>query len=250
MTAPTAAVVVIGNEVLSAKVMDANGPWLLARLRERGVRVTSLCVVADTMDAIVEAVDRERRRNTWVLTTGGIGPTHDDLTLPAIARALGRPLAHSEPLAEAIRAGHARFHPDSPFPEAALRMADIPAGSRLLGAESYPLIAVENLVLFPGPPEFVRFHFERFAEELSCAPFVLACVYVACGEGEIAGGLDRVARANPSVDIGSYPRFDRTSDHRVKVTVESKDRAAVRAVVEAIRGIVPEGQLVRVEGAD
>ncbi len=245
MPTPTAAILVIGNEVLSAKVQDENGPFLARRLRELGVQLVAIHTLLDRTDAIVEAVDRERRRVTWLFTSGGVGPTHDDVTLPAVARALGRRIARSAELAASIRAMHRR-HTGDEAPEAALRMADVPEGTRLVGDPSYPLLVVENVVMLPGVPQFFRMQFERFAPVLAAAPFRLACVYVSLGEDRIAPALDRVALAHPDVDIGSYPRFD-DADHRVKITLESKDGGRVRTALAALLDIVPRDAVVRVE---
>lgn len=243
----TAAVLVIGSEVLSAKVRDQNGPWLATRLRELGVQLLSIRTVPDRTDAIVEAVDAERRRVDWVFTCGGVGPTHDDLTLPAVALALGRPLRRSEALADALRAMHRRYGGGGEIPEAALRMADLPAGTRLLGDPRFPTLAVENVVMLPGVPEFLKMQFERVAAQLQGSPFRLANLYLALGEDRLAPLLDRVAEAHPQVEIGSYPRFD-DADHRVRVTLEGKDQERVRAALEAVLALLPPGALVRSEG--
>jgi len=247
MGAPTAAVLVVGNEVLSAKVRDENGPFLARRLRELGVQLLSLRTLPDRTDAIVEAVDAERRRATWVFTSGGVGPTHDDLTVPAVALALHRPLVVSEPMLEALRAMHLRHTGDRELPEPARRMALLPQGTRLLGDPSFPTLAVENVIMLPGVPEFLRLQFERVAPDLASPPFQLACVYVRMGEDRLAPILDAVALAHPAVDIGSYPRFD-AADHRVKLTLESKDAREVEAALRALLAKLPEGAVVRTEG--
>ena len=247
MPTPTAAVLVIGSEVLSAKVRDENGPWLASRLRDLGVQLLSIRTLPDRTDAIVEALDAERRRADWVFTCGGVGPTHDDLTLPAVALALGRPLQRSEAFAEALRAMHRRHGGSQDLPEAALRMADLPAGARLLGDPRFPTLAVENVVMLPGVPEFLRMQFERIASELRGSPFRLANLYLALGEDRLAPLLDRVAQDHPQVEIGSYPRFD-DADHRVRVTLEGKDQARVRAALEAVLALLPPGALVRADG--
>lgn len=247
MPTPTAAVLIIASEVLSAKVRDENGPWLAGRLRDLGVRLLSIRTIQDRTDDIVEAVDAERRRADWLFTCGGVGPTHDDLTLPAVALALGRPLQRSEVLAEALRAMHRRHTGSTEIPEAALRMADLPAGTRLLGDPRFPTLAVENVVMLPGVPQFLRMQFDHIAADLRGSPFRLANLYLALGEDRLAPLLDRVALDHPLVEIGSYPRFD-DADHRVRVTMEGKDLARVRAALEALLALLPPGALVRAEG--
>jgi molybdenum cofactor synthesis domain-containing protein len=247
MPTPTAVLVVIGNEVLAAQVEDENGPWAARRLRELGVRLVAVHTVPDRIDDVVDAVDRARRQADWVFTSGGVGPTHDDVTIGAVARALGRPVVRSAELVRVIRALHGTHHGGAEPPEAALRMADVPDGTRLLGDEGYPTLVVANVVMLPGVPQFFRFQFERIARLLEAPPFRLACVFVSVGEGAIAPALDRVAHAHPAVEIGSYPRFD-GADHKVKVTLEAKDRARVAAALAALLGELPPGSVVRTEG--
>lgn len=247
MTTPTAILVVVGSEVLSAKVQDENGPWAARRLRDLGVQLLAIHTVPDRIDEVVAAVDAARRRADWVFTSGGVGPTHDDVTACAVARALGRPLVRSAELAEAIRALHRRHHDGAEAPEAALRMADVPAGTRLMGDAAFPTLAVENVFMLPGVPQFFRWQFDRIASALSAAPFRLACVYLAVGEDRVAPILDRVARDHPAVEIGSYPRFD-DADHRVKVTLEAKDGARVQAALSELLAALPAGAVVRTEG--
>lgn len=247
MPTPTAILVVIGSEVLSAKVQDENGPWAARRLRDLGVRLLGIHTVPDRIDEVVEVVDRSRRRADWVFTSGGVGPTHDDITVCSVARALGRPIERCEEFAEAIRALHRRHNGGADAPEAALRMADVPSGTRLLGDPAFPALAVENVVMLPGVPQFFRFQFDRIAHLLTAAPFRLACVYLGVGEDRVAPILDRVAREHPAVEIGSYPRFDE-ADHRVKVTLEAKDGGRVQAALTALLAALPSGTVVRTEG--
>jgi molybdenum cofactor synthesis domain-containing protein len=247
MRTPTAAVLVVGNEVLSSKVQDENGPFLARRLRELGVQLASMRTLPDRTDAIVEAVDAERRRVTWLFTSGGVGPTHDDLTVPAVALALGRPLVRSPELVACLRALH-QLHTGSPdLPEAALRMAEVPEGTRLLGDPAFPTLAVGNVVMLPGVPAFLRHQFEQMAPLLAAPPFRLACAYLRVGEDHIAPLLDRVAHEHPDVEIGSYPRFD-DADHRVRLTFEAKDERRVEAALQALLLLLPAGTVVRTEG--
>jgi molybdenum cofactor synthesis domain-containing protein len=243
----TAAVVVVGSEVLSAKVEDANGPYLVRRLRDLGVELTALHVVPDRMDVIVETLLAARRRADWVLSSGGVGPTHDDLTVPAVARALGLPIRRDERMAQALREMHERHHPGDPFPEVALRMADLPEGTELLGDPEFPTLVVSRVVMLPGVPSFLRHQFERVAHLFDGAPYHLVCLYFAWGEDRLAVPLAAVAEGHPRVEVGSYPRFD-PADHRVRVTVEGRDREAVRAAAAAVLGLVPGEALVRTEG--
>lgn len=243
MRTPTAALIVVGNEVLSAKVRDENGPFAAARLREIGIRLATILTLPDEVEMIAEAVARERARVDWLFTSGGVGPTHDDVTLAAVARALSAPVVRHAELAEYIRRAHRRWW-GTEAPEAALRMADVPEGTRLLGEEGHPILAAENVVMLPGVPQFFRSQLERFTRELVAPPFHLAEVFLSVAEDRVAPLLDSLQREHAAVEIGSYPRFDE-ADHRVKVTLESKDRARVEAALSALVAALPPGALVR-----
>ncbi len=243
---PSAALLVVGTEVLTAKVQDENGPYAARALRDAGLWLATVCTLPDQVDAIVEAVDRERRRRTWVFTSGGIGPTHDDVTVAAVARALGRPLRRHPELEAILREGHERWTGSREVPEPVLRMADVPEGTRLAGG-GFPCLQVENVVMLPGVPQFFRAQLERFLPALAEPPFRLAILFLGLGEDRIAEALEEVARAYPDVDIGSYPRFDE-ADHRVKVTLECKDVARVGAAREALLARLPPGAVLRSEG--
>jgi molybdenum cofactor synthesis domain-containing protein len=245
---PTAALVVIGNEVLSAKVEDENGPWAARRLRELGVRLLAIHVVADRTEEIVGALEAERHRAGWVFTSGGVGPTHDDITMAAVAAALGRPLIRLGPLEEAIRTLHRRRHGGAEPPAVALRMADVPEGTRLLGDPEYPTPVVENVVMLPGPPRFFRYQFEQLSPFLQGEPFRMAAVYLSVGEERFAAALGKVATDHPAVEIGSYPRFDEGADHRVRVTIESRDLERVGEALRALLLALPREWILRTEG--
>lgn len=246
MIDPSAALIVVGNEVLSAKVRDENGPWAARRLRELGVRLLAIHVVPDRIEDIVAAVNAERARADWVFTSGGVGPTHDDITMAAVAAALGRPLVRLPALEASIRQIHRRHHGGEP-PEVALRMADVPEGTRLLGDPGYPTPAVENVVILPGPPRFFRHQFEQIAPLLEATPFRMAVVYLSVGEERFAAELAAIAGVHEAVEIGSYPRFDEGADYRVRVTIEARDAGAVAAALEALRSALPAGWILRVE---
>jgi molybdenum cofactor synthesis domain-containing protein len=228
-TAPphTAAIVLVGNELLSGKLRDENGAYALAVLRSLGVETRRLEVVPDEEEAIVDAVRRCRRVARHLITSGGIGTTHDDVTVPAIAKALGRDLAHAPEIVALLRA---RWGDDlHPY---RIRLAEIPQGGEVLWGErrelAFPAIACEGVLILPGVPQLFREKLDALKERYRAPPIVLANLYLTCGEGEIAGLLTEATRLFPGVAIGSYPRFD-DADHRVKVTVESREAALVAA---------------------
>jgi molybdenum cofactor synthesis domain-containing protein len=251
MHTPRAAIVIVGNEVLSAKVRDENGPWAAERLRDLGVRLAALVTIPDDVELVAEAVSRERQRVDWLFTSGGVGPTHDDVTVPAVAKALGRRLRRHRALEGVLREGHRRWlgADDDVVPDALLKMADVPEGTRLAGDPGHPVLVADNVVMLPGVPRFFRMQFDAFvaAELGGAAPFRLASAFLSLREDEFAALLDRVAREHPDVEIGSYPRFDPT-DHAVRVTFEAKDAGRVVAARAAFLSALPAGGVVRIEG--
>jgi molybdenum cofactor synthesis domain-containing protein len=247
MDTPRAALVVVCSEVLSAKVRDENGPYVADRLRELGVRLAAIVTIPDELELVAETVARERARVDWLFTSGGVGPTHDDVTIPAVARALGRPVRRLPALEAVIRDGHRSWLGVEDVPESVLRMADVPEGTRLAGDPGYPVLVAENVVMLPGVPRFFRKQFDAFCATLGAPPFRLASAFLALREDEFAALLAGIARDHPDVEIGSYPRFD-GADHAVRVTFESKESGRVEAARAAFLARLPPGAVVRLEG--
>ena len=237
------AALIIGNEVLSAKVVEANGALLIRRCREVGVAVTSVHLVADDIDAIVEALMLARRRARWVITSGGVGPTHDDVTVRAVALALGRPVVRLPEMIELMRKAYEGEEP----PAAAMRLTEAPEGSTLLRDESlrYPVLVCEGIAMLPGVPELFALQLEVLLRGLEGSPLTLRTLYLNASESDIAAVLDVVALSRPDVSIGSYPTFDPTHDYRVKLTVEHKDAAQADQVVARLTRELPTGSILR-----
>ena len=239
-----AAAVIIGNEVLTAKVVDANGPHLIRRLREVGIPLRSLEIVPDEVDVIVEAVARSRSRAKYVFTSGGIGPTHDDVTVRAVALAMGRKVVRLPEMAALIRE-KAR----DKLTAEAMRLADAPEGAVLISQPGswFPVLTVEGVFMLPGVPQLFRAQLEAVLARLSGTPVHLRVLYLGLGESSVAAVLDRVALDMPHVAIGSYPVFDRSLDYVVKVTVESVERDSVEEAVARLQAGLPTGSVVRSE---
>ncbi len=223
----TAAIVLVGNEILSGKLQDENGAYALRELRALGVETRRMEVVPDEADAIIDAVQRCRAAARVVITSGGIGTTHDDVTVPAICRALGRRLVHAPEIVALLRA---RWGDDlHPY---RIRLAELPEGGEVLWGErrelAFPAIACDGLYILPGVPQLFREKIDALKERFRAPPICLHNLFLACGEGEIAATLAEAAARFPEVAIGSYPRLD-PADYRVKVTVESRDGAAAEA---------------------
>ncbi len=239
-----AAAVIIGNEVLSGKVQELNGTHLIRRLRERGIALRWLTIVPDEVDPIVEAVSHARWVARYVFTSGGIGPTHDDVTVRAVALALGRRVVRIPKLEALVRG------PDQqPVTAEALRLAETPEGTELLWREGiwYPVLHCENVYLLPGVPQLFKLQLETVLATLEGSPMRLRCLYLSLGETEIAHVLDRIAISMPQVAIGSYPEFDRAAGYRVKLTVENSEIELVDAAVARLRSELPDGSILRIE---
>jgi molybdenum cofactor synthesis domain-containing protein len=237
------AALIIGNEVLTAKVVDLNGPHLIARLREHGAALTSLQVVPDEVDAIVEALTLARRRARFVITSGGVGPTHDDVTVRAVAMALGRRVVRMPEMVDILR----RAHGDKPLPDEALRMAEAPEGSELLatGDTRFPVLGCDGVFMLPGVPQYFRAQLEVVLPRIPARPVTLKVLYLSLGEPELAKILDGIALSMPHVAIGSYPIFEKDAGYRVKLTVEHLAAHEVDAAVDALKAALPGGALVR-----
>lgn len=230
LTDPTAAVLVIGNEILSGKVDDQNARYLIGELRALGVSLRRIEMIPDVVEDIAQTVRKLSAAVDHVFTSGGVGPTHDDVTLQAVAAAFDMPIARNAELEGLMRARwgeslHARD----------LRMADIPAGARLergpagTGA-TWPVVVVRNVWVLPGVPGIFRRKFEAVRELFRAAPIHGRALYSRADEAEIAGALDETVARFPAVDVGSYPQSD-PGPHRVKVTFDSRDRTAVDAAL-------------------
>jgi molybdenum cofactor synthesis domain-containing protein len=238
-----AAAVIIGNEVLTAKVEEQNGAFLIQRLRQAGVPLRLLTIVPDEVDAIVEAVSRARAVAQYVFTSGGIGPTHDDVTVRAVALALGRAVVRHPELEQEVRA----YFGERLTPQG-LRLAEVPEGAELLRREGvwYPVLSCAGVFMLPGVPQLFRIQLETVLARLPCSPVFLKTVHVAASEPEIAGVVDQVALAFPEVGIGSYPQFERGLDHKVRITIEAARAELVEAATADLLARLPADRVVRV----
>jgi molybdenum cofactor synthesis domain-containing protein len=240
-----AAAVIIGNEVLSAKVTEANGAFLTQELRTRGIALHGIYTVPDDVDHIVEALLLARRRARWVFTSGGIGPTHDDVTVRAVALALGREVVR---MPEMVKLVEEHFAPKAP-PLEAFRLAEAPAGSELLSQPGarYPVLVCDGVFLLPGVPQLFKLQLAAVLARLEGTPLVLRNLYLGASESEIAKTLDAIALSMPHVMIGSYPTFDADAGYKVKITIEHAESAAVESAEKALVAGLAPGVLLRRE---
>ncbi len=214
----TAGIILIGDEILSGKVADENARLLVEDLRSLGVALKKITVIPDVLDEIAATVRNFSDTFDHVFTSGGVGPTHDDLTMEGIARAFGGKVVRHPELERLLRGYYGER-----LNERNLRMADVPEGAHFVDGDSanWPVVAMKNVYILPGVPEIFRRKWMAIRDRFADAPYVLRNVFTHAEEGEIAAHLDAVVAAHPAVQVGSYPRFD-TSEYRVKVTLESK----------------------------
>jgi len=220
---PTAAIVTIGNELVSGDVENTNASWLARRLEALGVHVRLVAAVPDEIDLVARLVRDAAAAETYVLVTGGLGGTPDDVTREAIAAAFGVAQAPVPELAEELRA---RFHRD---PEYAARWADLPAGSRVIANPlgGAPGFAVENVYVLPGLPSEMEGMFELLADQLAGAPPIGSWRRTyRTRESDIVRVLVELGERWPEVLVGSYPTFGPGGPH-VEVVLKSSDEEAL-----------------------
>ena len=233
----TAGIIIIGNEVLSGKTQDINSHFLCKELRALGVDVRRITVIPDDVSLIGQEAAAFSGQWDVVFTTGGVGPTHDDVTMEGIAHGFQVKLIRHPDLEARLRARHG-----NQINSARLRMAQVPDGSELIaqGALYAPVVKVRNIYIFPGIPKILHERFEAIKDRFRDSPFHLKIVFVKEGEGVLASKLNHLLERFPDIALGSYPVID-NPDFRVKVTLESKDEGYLkRAFDEFLRSLPPD----------
>ena len=229
----TAALVVIGDEILSGRTHDKNIAQIALWLNLQGIRLREVRVVADVEDAIVEAVNTLRARNDYLFTTGGIGPTHDDITVDAVAKALGVPVV-VHPKARAVL--EAYYATRGGVSEARLRMARVPDGATLIEnrMSGAPGIRHGNVFIMAGVPHITAMMLDALSGSIEGgAPLLSETVGCWVAESEVAELLRATEKAHENCQIGSYPFF-REGRVGANFVVRSTDRAALDACVAAL----------------
>jgi molybdenum cofactor synthesis domain-containing protein len=212
----TAGIVIIGDEILTGKFADENAAFLIGELRALGVDLRRIAVIPDVLDDIAATVTEMSARFDHVFTSGGVGPTHDDVTMAGIAQGFGTHVMREPVLEERVRAyWGARLMPPH------LRLAEVPAGAELVYGKDqvWPVVAYRNVYILPGVPSLFRRKFIDIRDRFRAQPVTVARAYLDAEEGQIAGDLDAVVAAFPAVRIGSYPRFTER-DFKVLITFE------------------------------
>ncbi len=243
-TVTTAAALAIGNELLNGKVREGNVHHLAQTLRALGIRLCRVNVVQDDRETIAREVDSLRKSHDVVFTSGGIGPTHDDVTIAAVADSFGVPV---EP-APAMRAMLERVYGER-LTEEHLRMALIPRGAELYETPEipWPTVVMQNVWTLPGVPEIFRMKLNVVRAHLrGPGSFVTRAAFTQLEEGELTPLLDQLVTAHPDVEVGSYPKwFDPT--YRTKITFDGGERDPVERALAAFVALLPEGEPQRLE---
>lgn len=239
MANPTAAMLVIGDEILSGRTRDANMHHLAGELTEAGIDLTEVRIVGDVPAVIVDAVRALAGRYDTVFTSGGIGPTHDDITADCMAEAFGQTIDVRDD-ARALLQAH---YDKSGFElnAARLRMARIPADATLIEnpVSAAPGFVVENVYVMAGVPSVFQAMVASVLPTLTGgAPLISKTHAIFRGEGDIAGPLGELAQANPDLSIGSYP-FQRDGRYGANIVIRGQDAATVDAAIAKIAAVFP-----------
>ncbi len=244
LIAESAAVVLIGNELLSGKVHEANLVELAKTLRVLGIGLRRVVMIPDELDLIAEEVAHESGSHDLVFTSGGVGPTHDDLTIDGVAKAFGVQARIDESMATMLRAAYGERCTDHH-----LRMALIPDGATLATTEDdrWPVVVMRNVWVLPGVPQIFRMKLGVVrAWVRGPAAFHSRAVLTRLDEGKLKPLLDGIVAAHPGVDVGSYPKwFD--AAYKTKITFDSRDTVRVDEAFAAFVALLDPEDVAGVE---
>jgi molybdenum cofactor synthesis domain-containing protein len=241
MTTPdktvTAAILVIGDEILSGRTKDKNIGYIAEYLTQMGIDLREVRVVPDDEAEIITALNALRHRYTYCFTTGGIGPTHDDITADCVAKAFGVPIAQDD---RALAMLMERYQPED-LNEARLRMARIPHGASLIAnpISKAPGFMLGNVIVMAGVPSIMQAMLDDVAQRLESGTKMMARAIDAHGlaEGVYASALGAVAAAHPGVSIGSYPSFQ-AGGFRNQIVLRGKDASLLDAAELAVNAVL------------
>jgi len=243
MRETTAALIVVGNEILSGTVVDSNSAFLARELRKVGVTLRRVLVIPDELDEIATAVREMGPRYDVLFTSGGVGPTHDDVTIAGIAEGLGRAVVRHPSLERLLRDAFG-----DKINDAHLKLAEVVEGTELEyhGNVNFPTFRVENIYVLPGIPEIFRDKVLALKPRLASDPFHLRIVYARAMESSIAAFLNRTLEQFPDLLLGSYPKLN-DPEYQVRITLESKDEQYVERALAALLDMLPPSAVVRTE---
>ena len=242
-----AAALIIGNELLSGKIADANLVVLARTLRSLGRVLDRVVMVRDESDVITREVQELSSCREVLFTSGGVGPTHDDVTIDAVADAFDVDVIMSPEMAAMLRGFYGEGITDDH-----LRMARIPRGGRLVTTPEmpWPTIVMRNVWILPGVPEIFAMKMPVVVSELGeGAAFVSTAVYATLDEGQLKPWLDQVCAAHEGIEIGSYPKWKHPR-YRTQVTFDGASSESVKAARDAFVALLPDGVRVDLDAGD
>ena len=234
----TLALVPVGNEILSGKTLDTNSNWIAAKLGAHGVVLKEIRVVPDQKDRIIEALNDLKKRYDYIITTGGIGPTHDDITAESVAQALDRKFIwHPEAYDSLLK-----YYGEDNLNEGRLKMAMMPEGARLIpnAVSGAPGFSVDNIFVLAGIPEVMKSMMGHVLTYITPGrPFVSKVIKCPFPESRIAGKLGEIQQRFQNIDIGSYPGhtnggYPENNGYLVNVIIRGTDEASIEEAAKAI----------------
>ena len=239
----TAGLIIIGNEILSGKTQDQNSFFLATELRSLGVSLIRISVIPDDLEMISKETALFSKSFDYVFTTGGVGPTHDDITLLGIAKAFNVPLMRHPVLERTFRERYGDTVND-----AILKMADVPEGSEIVefATRNFPLVVFKNIYIFPGIPHYLQEKFTLVRERFRTSAFFLKRIYLRANEAYIAAILNTVVDKNDCVTFGSYPILG-NDNYQIIVTAESKMKADLEKALTELLQKLPEEIIVAIK---
>ena len=242
-TPRSAGILIIGNEILSGKVIDSNSSFLASELRTLGVSVMRISVIPDDVDVIGNEALEFSSAYDFVFTSGGVGPTHDDVTMEGIAKGF-----HVKVMPHPELVTYFRAHYGNEINPAVMKMAGLPEGAELIHAPGmrFPLVSFRNIFIFPGIPQYLTKKFCAIKERFRSPAIHLRRLFLKANESDIAETLDSVVRRHRDIAFGSYPILD-NPEYSIIVTAESRSKDALSHSVTELISRLPSAILVRAE---
>lgn len=239
----TAGIIIVGDEILSGKVQDSNSFYLVSELRALGVNIMRISVIPDDVDTIGRECRSFSESFDYVFTSGGVGPTHDDITIAGIARGFGVQVVRHPALEERFRTRYAES-----LNESIMKMAEVPEGAEVVdfGNSRFPLVVFRNIFIFPGIPKFLREKFSLIRERFRCAAIYLKKIFLDAEESEIAAALNKIVDGHHDVSFGSYPVLD-NPEYKIIITAESRSEESLKIALGELLAVLPKRMLVRTE---
>jgi len=239
----SAGILIIGNEILSGKVKDSNSSFLATELRTLGVSVMRISVIPDDVEVIGKEAVEFSAAHDFVFTSGGVGPTHDDVTMEGIAKGFNvKVIPHPDLVA------HFLAHYGDKVNPAIMKMAEVPEGAELIHAPGmgFPLVSFKNIFILPGIPQYLTKKFSVIKERFRSSLIHLRRLFLRANESDIAETLDSVVRTHRDVSFGSYPILE-NPEYSIIVTAESRSEDALTQSVTELMSRLPHDILVRAE---